>query len=108
MPRSFVRVASTDELADGEMMAVEADGEEVLLARVGGQFYAIGNVCTHAAAWLDQGQLIPAKLEVECPLHSGRFSLTSGEATQVPAMDPVDAYAVRIEGTDVLIGPPQE
>lgn len=105
MLRTFVKVAGADELADGEMMAVDAGGEEVLLARVAGKFYAIGNICTHAAAWLDQGELFPAKLEVQCPLHSGRFDLRTGEATQAPAMDPVDIYEVRIEGPDVLVGP---
>ena len=43
----FVRVASTADLADGEMRQVSADGTEVLLSRVDGAFHACTAFCTH-------------------------------------------------------------
>jgi nitrite reductase/ring-hydroxylating ferredoxin subunit len=60
----FVTVPQTSDLADGYMVAVTVGDTEILLARVQGQCYAISNVCSHAEAWLDQGDLCPATWEV--------------------------------------------
>ena len=40
-------IASTQDLAIGEMMGVEKDGTSLLVANVDGSFYAINNICTH-------------------------------------------------------------
>jgi nitrite reductase/ring-hydroxylating ferredoxin subunit len=105
MLSKFTKVATTSDLADGQMMAVDAEGEEILLARIGDNYYAINNICSHAAAWLDQGDLLPSTCEVQCPLHEGRFDLRTGEPTNEPADTPVEAYTVKVEGTDILVGP---
>ena len=103
---TFVKVAKTRDLGEGGMLAVTVEGSEVLLARVQGHYYAISNVCSHADAWLDQGDLRTATWEVECPLHQGRFDLRTGKATAGPPNRPVQVYAVRVEGEDILVGPP--
>ncbi len=106
MPDDFTKVASLSEVSEGQMVAVRAsDGAEVLLANVGGEIYAISDICSHAEAWLDTGWLHGASLEVECPLHEGRFDLRTGEATRDPATDPIRSYNVRVEGSDILLGP---
>jgi nitrite reductase/ring-hydroxylating ferredoxin subunit len=46
----FVRVAGRGDVPAGEMLIVEVEGEEIVLANVDGQIYAFGNECTHAAA----------------------------------------------------------
>jgi len=43
----LVKVAQVDELKDGAMKAVLAQGREILLARVGDKYYATDNHCTH-------------------------------------------------------------
>ena len=53
----FVKVAEIGELSPGEMKQVQVDQEQLLLANVDGNFYVIGDVCTHAMAALSQGQL---------------------------------------------------
>jgi nitrite reductase/ring-hydroxylating ferredoxin subunit len=102
----FVKVAKTSDLAEGGMLAVRVGDTEVLLASVQGHYYAISNICSHAAAWLDQGDLRPATWEVQCPLHQGRFDLRTGKPTAAPPNRPVAVYAVRVEGEDILVGPP--
>jgi len=102
---TFVKVAKTRDLAEGGMVAVTVGDTEVLLAQVQGQYYAISNVCSHADAWLDQGDLRPTTWEVQCPLHQGRFDLRTGHPTAGPANQPVQVYAVRVEGEDILVGP---
>lgn len=103
---TFVKVAKTHELIEGSMLAVLAEDTEILLAQVQGQYYAINNVCSHADAWLHQGELRPATWEVQCPLHQGCFDLRTGHATAWPSSQPVEVYIVRVEGEDILVGLP--
>lgn len=103
MPREFLKVATVADLADGEMMLVTPGGEEILLARIGGRYFAIDALCTHAFGMLDQGTL--SGFEVECPIHEGRFDLRTGQPTREPAEEPVQTYAVQVQGDDILIGP---
>ena len=98
----FVRVASINDLDDDETMQVDVGDESVLLARLEGEFYAIGEECTHDGGPLSQGWVEDGR--VECPLHGTEFDFKSGEFTE-PAADPVKAYPVRVEGDDVLVGP---
>ena len=98
----FVRVASVGDLEDDETMQVDVGDEQVLLARLGGEFYAIGEECTHEGGPLSQGWVEEG--QVECPLHGAQFDLKSGDFTAPPASDPVKSYPVRVEGDDVLVG----
>ena len=99
----FVRVASVNDLEDEETMQVDVGDEPVLLARLDGEFYAIGEECTHDGGPLSQGWVEDG--QVECPLHGAQFDLKSGDFTAPPAADPVKSYPVRVEGDDVLVGP---
>ena len=99
----FVKVAKTSDLADDDIMLVEVGDERIVLSNIGGSFYAIGDVCTHADGPLSEGDVEGG--EVECPWHGSRFDLRTGEATSPPADEAVPRYGVRIEGDDGLVGP---
>jgi len=43
----FVEVAMVDELDDGNMMMFSADDHEILVARVGDNYYSADNRCPH-------------------------------------------------------------
>ncbi len=98
----FVKVASTSDLSDGKMIAVEVGDARILIANVGGSYYALDEVCTHAGGPLAKGSI--EGNEVECPWHGSRFDLTTGEVTSPPATKSLTRYAVRIEGRDILVG----
>ncbi|MBI2166460.1 MAG: non-heme iron oxygenase ferredoxin subunit [Chloroflexi bacterium] len=95
------KVASLGDVGQGEMKLVEVGEERVLLANVEGKLYAVSDVCTHAACSLSEGFLEGD--EVECPCHGSRFKVTSGEATQGPADEPLKRYPVAVQGRDVLL-----
>ncbi len=97
----FSRVASTSEIPPGIMRKVTVDGQEVLLANVDGEYYAIGNVCTHQEGPLDEGIL--DNYEVECPWHSSRFDLRTGAVKRGPAGNLEPTYEVRVDGDNILI-----
>ncbi len=43
----YETVARASEVAPGEMKLVGVDGEEVVIANVGGEYFAFSNTCTH-------------------------------------------------------------
>lgn len=79
-------------IPDGTMLLGHARGEPVLLARRGDEVFAIGAVCTHYGAPLEQGLLVGDT--VRCPWHHACFSLRTGEALRAPALDPVSRWDV--------------
>ena len=99
----FVKIAQTGELSPGEMKSVSLGQEDVLLANVDGNFYVIGNTCTHMMGPLAEGEL--DEDQVQCPLHGAKFSVVTGMVLNPPAGENVPAYEVRISGQDILVGP---
>ena len=100
----FVKIAELSDLAAGEMMVVEVGGERVLLVNVEGNVYACDDICSHAFASLSEGDL--NGVEVECPLHGSAFNVITGEAITPPADERIKIYQLRVEGQDILLGPP--
>jgi len=97
----FVRVAGRGDVPAGEMLIVEIEGEEIVLANVDGQIYAFGNGCTHRGGPLGEGLLEGD--EVECPFHQGRFNVKTGEALQEPPTEPVPTYEVQVDDDGIKV-----
>ncbi|MEN8376687.1 MAG: non-heme iron oxygenase ferredoxin subunit [Gemmatimonadota bacterium] len=98
---TFVRVASVDQIPEGSLLAVEAEGHAVCLANVEGTLYALQDNCSHQDFALSEGELDGGT--VECVLHGARFEVASGRALALPAIRPVKTYDVRVDGDDVLV-----
>ena len=77
---NFIQVGKTDELADGAMKEVLAQGYEILLARVGDKYYAADNRCPHMSGKLSQGKL--EGTVATCPRHGSQFDLTDGRVVR--------------------------
>ena len=105
MPEQFVKVAETDQLPPGQMMLVELGRfERILLVNLEGTYFAVDELCPHSGAALSEGDLYGGI--VECPLHGSMFNLKTGEALMPPAEEDLAVYQVRVEGRDILVGPP--
>ena len=97
----FVKVADTKDIQPSQMKAVEVAGESICIVNVNGNYYAIGNVCTHEGGPLADGSL--EGYEVECPWHGSKFDVRTGEVTNPPADVPEPPYEVRIDGNNILV-----
>jgi len=72
----FIEVAKEGDVADGGMREVTAEGQKVLLAKVGGRYYAVEGSCPHMGGILASGKLEGAF--VTCPRHGSQFDLSDG------------------------------
>jgi len=112
---NLIEAGKTGEYQDGTKKKVTVGGIEILLARVGGEFYAVGNRCPHMG-----GELAAGRLEgttVTCPLHGSQFDITDGhnvrwlkgsgflaavgKVLKPPRALPV--YKVRVDGDTIMI-----
>lgn len=75
MSRS-IDVGAAADVADGALKNVIADEVELLLARVGDDYYAADARCPHMGGRLSQGVL--EGTVVVCPRHGSRFDLRDG------------------------------
>ena len=88
----FTQGVEISTIPDGTMLLGHANGEPVILARRGDEVFAIGAICTHYGAPLEQGLLDGDT--VRCQWHHACFSLRTGEALRAPALDPVPRWRV--------------
>lgn len=76
----------------------------VAVINLGGTFYAIDNICTHAYAELCDGMIFGDR--IQCPLHGAQFNIRTGAAETPPAYEPLKTYPVRIlNDGSIQIGP---
>lgn len=97
----LIRVASTSDIAPDAGIAIDVRGQRVAIFNVGGNYYAIGETCTHKGGPLSQGAI--EGTGVVCPWHGARFELRTGEVLSPPAPRGVDSYKVVIEGNDIKL-----
>jgi 3-phenylpropionate/trans-cinnamate dioxygenase ferredoxin component len=88
----WVTAARADELAPGQWRVVDVDGTQIVVFNLGGEYYALEDVCTH-----DGGQLTGG------PRHGARFCIRTGEALTAPAYEPTSKFPVRIENGEVQV-----
>jgi nitrite reductase (NADH) small subunit len=101
----FVKVAESAGFELGMVKQAEVGGRPIAVANVDGCFYAIDSTCTHRGGPLAEGALSGKVLT--CPWHGGQFNVTTGDVLRFPPRQAVRAYAVEIEGGDILIEGPE-
>jgi len=97
----FVKAALKKDMPAGKMKPVEIAGVSVLLVNVAGEYYAIGNKCTHRGCKLSGG--VFQGETVKCPCHKSIFNVKTGEVVHGPASKPEQKYAVKVEEEQILV-----
>jgi len=84
------------------MQKVTADGKEILVVNVDGNFYAMDDTCTHAGASLSEGTLEGAILT--CGWHGAKFDCKAGKLHAFPAkIKDLNSYKVVVESENVFL-----
>jgi nitrite reductase/ring-hydroxylating ferredoxin subunit len=98
---AFSNVAFTMDLKPNQMKPVNVNGKPVLLANIGGEYYAIGNKCTHMGCTLTNGEL---KGEVvQCSCHGSKFNVKTGKVVGGPAAIAEPKYEVKVEKGELMV-----
>jgi nitrite reductase/ring-hydroxylating ferredoxin subunit len=90
------------------MSAVEIGDRPILVTRLNGVCHAVGNICPHAGAKLNEGTL--RQEFVVCPWHKAEFSVITGRTTEPPAVDDLPRYQLRVANGRLLLddAPPSQ
>ena len=111
----YVSVGEVDQLVNGVMREVTANGHEILLARVGERFYAVDGRCPHMGGRFAQGRL--EGTVVTCPRHGSRFDLADGSVVRwlqgsgllsrigaaLKSPRPLQVYNIKVEQGEILV-----
>jgi nitrite reductase/ring-hydroxylating ferredoxin subunit len=96
----WVPVLEANELQNGSMKLVDAEGTPVLLVKVSGQIFAIDNRCPHMSCGFSGGSL--DGYTIICPCHDWRFDLRTGEYEKIKEMQLVK-YEWKIESEKIWV-----
>jgi 3-phenylpropionate/trans-cinnamate dioxygenase ferredoxin subunit len=103
MMGTLVRLCSKDAIAPGTAGRFDVGEHRIAVVRIGDNFYALGDTCSHADFSLSEGDVWEDELEIECPKHGSTFSLITGEPQTLPATQPVPVYTVQVDGDDLSV-----
>jgi len=97
------RLCAVEDLTPGEARRFDVGRHKICLVRIDDDFYAIGDVCSHADVSLSEGEVDVETKHIECWKHGSCFSLQTGEPDTLPATRPVPVYDVRVVDGDVVL-----
>ncbi len=100
----FYRIASVNDVPDGERLFFELEGQRVVLFAINGEFLATGDVCTHDGGPVGEGELVGE--EIICPRHGARFNIKTGKVISMPAVSDIPVYPVKIREGYIEVGVP--
>jgi nitrite reductase/ring-hydroxylating ferredoxin subunit len=97
-----LRLCSVAEVEDEQGLRVDVDGlRPFAVFRVDRDYLVTDDTCSHGEASLSEGTVDGG--QVECPWHSGRFCLKTGQALNFPAVSPIRVYAATVRDGAVFI-----
>ncbi len=106
---NYIKVASAGELNPGGMKKVTVENIPVMLANIGGDYYAMNDTCPHMGGSLSAGRLEGSN--VVCPRHGATFDVKTGKAVKngkllfiTAKVHDQKSYPVKIVGADVMLG----
>ena len=104
-PSEFMPVAAVADLPPRQLLSVRTPGgDQVVIMNVGGEIFALRDQCSHERLALSAGELLDDGT-IECVWHGARFDCRTGAVLDLPAVEDVQAFAVRVENGQILDRP---
>ncbi len=102
----YVEVITASELPNGERLFVEIADRPLVIFNIAGQFFSIGDVCSHDDGPVGEGDI--NGYNITCPRHGAEFDIRTGKVVQMPAVVDIPAYPVRVVDGMIQVGIPKE
>jgi 3-phenylpropionate/trans-cinnamate dioxygenase ferredoxin component len=99
----LVDVCPLEELSPGSMKLVHAGQISVGVYNIDGELFAVEDRCSHDDGPLVEGDWEPDEAVVVCPRHGSRFDIRTGRPLTLPAVFPVETFAVVVDGGVVKV-----
>ena len=99
----MTHVCRVDEIEDGGARRFDIEGHRIAVVRIGDEFHAIGDRCSHANYSLSDGVVWADNCVIECPKHFSKFDLLTGLPDVFPATQPVPVYVVNVTEGEVEV-----
>ena len=104
MTVTLVRVCGVGDVPEGEVRRFELDHRPFAVVNLGDEgFRVVDAICSHAHYFLDEGEVDPDLETIECPKHGSTFDLNTGRPRSLPAIQPVEVFAAKVDNDDVMI-----
>ena len=102
---SMERACALADLGDDEALGVTVGDQDLAVARIGGEVFAVEDLCSHAAVALSECDIdaTAGECTIECWLHGSRFDLRTGKPTGLPATEPVATFPIEIRDVYVYV-----
>ena len=89
-------------IPSGQMLKMSANGRDILVANVDGNFYAIDDTCTHQGANLSEGTLEGST--ITCPWHGSTWDCKTGKLIAFASqLKDLASYKVIVESDSVFV-----
>ncbi|HLR30127.1 MAG TPA: non-heme iron oxygenase ferredoxin subunit [Paenalcaligenes sp.] len=98
---AWVNVCELADVTEDIPFAVELNGKQLGIYKVGDEVFALENVCPHAYALLTDGFVEDAV--IECPLHEAMFEIRTGKLLGGPGQRNLCMYPVKVEDDQVFV-----
>ena len=97
-----ILVGKTSDIPSGKMVMVSADGKDILVTNVDGNYYAMDDTCTHAGASLSEGSLDGST--VTCPWHGSTWDCKTGKMIAFGVqLNDLSSYKVTVESDEIFV-----
>jgi nitrite reductase/ring-hydroxylating ferredoxin subunit len=97
----FVKFATQKNYLKEKLCLLKQMDLQFYLPKSEGEYYAIGNKCTHRGCKLSNGTLNGDIIKCKC--HGSSFNVKTGEAVHGPASKPEPKYTVKVEEDQILV-----
>jgi len=111
----LTRLANINDLTEGSMKRFQVEGMDILMASIGGKYYAAQNKCPHLGGDLSKGKLEGTILT--CPRHGSQFNLTDGSVVRwlkgaglistigktLKSPQKLTTYNIKVDGQDIMV-----
>lgn len=94
------KLCELEDLPEGDMMGVQANGYEIIVLNVGGDIKAYYGLCPHALSRLEEGDFDGEILV--CSAHLWEFDAQSGDSVN-PSGSCLPSFPVQVEDGEIYV-----